>query len=91
MLLYGARYLKTLKITIMLLPDNIHPENTIYYNGALVLQSLQHKNVQTLIELYQNVRIKRDMSFSILILCLDWLYLIDVAEMNDKGEVKLCS
>ena len=91
MLLYGARYLKTLKITIMLLPDNIHPENTIYYNGALVLQSLQHKNVQTLIELYQNVRIKRDISFSILILCLDWLYLIDVAEMNDKGEVKLCS
>ena len=91
MLLYGARYLKTLKITIMLLPDNIHPENTIYYNGALVLQSLQQKNVQTLIELYQNVRNKRDMSFSILILCLDWLYLIDVAEINDKGEVKLCS
>jgi hypothetical protein len=90
MLLYGARYLKTLKITIMLLPDNIHPENTIYYNGALVLQSLQHKNVQTLIELYQNIRIKKDISFSILILCLDWLYLIDVAEMNDKGEVKLC-
>lgn len=74
----------------MLLPDNIHPENTIYYNGAFVLQSLQNKNIQNLFELYQNVRLKRDMSFSLLILCLDWLYLIDVAEINNKGEVRLC-
>ena len=26
----------------MLLPDNINPENSIYYNGALVLNELQH-------------------------------------------------
>jgi len=75
----------------MLLPDNIHPENTIYYNGAFVLQSLQEKHVQNLIELYQNVKLKRDMSFSVLILCLDWLYLIDLAIINERGEVKLCS
>lgn len=74
----------------MLLPDNIHPENTIYYNGAFVLQSLQNKNEQSLIELYQNVKQMRDMSFSVLILCLDWLYLIDLAEIDKNGEVKLC-
>lgn len=74
----------------MLLPDNIHPENSIYYNGAFVLQSLQQKNMQTLLDLYQDVKLKRDISFSVLILCLDWLYLIDLAEINDKGEVKLC-
>ena len=74
----------------MLLPDNIHPENTIYYNGAFVLQSLQNKNVQNLFELYQNIKEKREMSFSLLILCLDWLYLIDVAKINNKGEVRLC-
>jgi hypothetical protein len=74
----------------MLLPDNIHPENTIYYNGAFVLQSLHKKNTQTLLDLYQDVKLKRDMSFSVLILCLDWLYLIDLAEINDKGEVRLC-
>lgn len=75
----------------MLIPDNIHPDNTIYYNGALVLQSLQNKDNQDLFELYQNVKLKRNISFSVLILCLDWLYLIDVAEINSKGEVKLCS
>lgn len=75
----------------MLLPDNIHPENTIYYNGAFVLQSLQENNEQSLIELYQNVKLKKDISFSILILCLDWLYLIDLANINEKGVVRLCS
>jgi hypothetical protein len=75
----------------MLLPDNIHPDNTIYYNGAFVLQSLQNKHNQSLIELYQNVRLIKDISFSLLILCLDWLYLIEVAEINNKGEVHLCS
>jgi hypothetical protein len=74
----------------MLLPDNIHPENTIYYNGAFVLQSLLQKNVQTLLDLYQDVKLKRNISFSVLILCLDWLYLIDLAEINEKGEVRLC-
>lgn len=75
----------------MLIPDNIHPDNTIYYNGALVLQSLQNKDDQDLFELYQNVKLTRNISFSVLILCLDWLYLIDVAEINSKGKVKLCS
>lgn len=74
----------------MLLPDNIHPDNTIYYNGAFVLQSLQKKNVQTLLELYQNVRQNINLSFSIYVLCLDWLYLIDVAKIDNNGEVKLC-
>ena len=75
----------------MLLPDNIHPDNSIYYNGAFVLQSLQKKNVQTLLELYQNVKQKRNLSFSVFVLCLDWLYLIDIAKIDNTGEVKLCS
>lgn len=74
----------------MLLPDTIHPDNSIYYNGAFVLQSLQLKNNQTLLELYDNVKKVRNISFSIFILCLDWLYLIDAAKINDQGEVKLC-
>ncbi|WP_317235695.1 ABC-three component system middle component 6, partial [Flavobacterium psychrophilum] len=32
-----------------------------------------------------------NMSFSIFILCLDWLYLIDVAKINSKGKIILCS
>jgi len=89
--LFVAKFLKTLKITTMLLPDNIHPENSIYYNGAFVLEVLQKQSSQSILDLYQIVKTKRNMSFSIFVLCLDWLYLLDVAKLNTKGEVILCS
>ena len=75
----------------MLLPDNIHPENTIYYNGAIVLQVLQKQPKQNILELFQVVKKVRNMSFPIFILCLDWLYLINVAILNESGDVELCS
>lgn len=91
MLLFGVKYLKTLTVTIMLLPDNIHPDNSIYYNGAFVINSLKKGTSYKLLDLYQEVKSKRQMSFSIFILCLDWLYLLDVAKLNTKGEIELCS
>ena len=75
----------------MLLPDNVHPEKSIYYNGAIVLQSLQKRTTQNIIDLFQNAKKQHNMSFAVFILCLDWLYLINVATINQKGEVELCS
>lgn len=75
----------------MLLPDNIHPENTIYYNGAIVLQVLQRQTKQSLLDLFQEVKKRRDMNFALFILCLDWLFLINAAVLNQSGEVELCS
>jgi hypothetical protein len=74
----------------MLMPDHIKPENSIYYNGALVLQKLQVAQRITLTELYCKVREERSMSFSTFLLCLDWLYLINCAVVS-SGEVILCS
>ena len=74
----------------MLLPDNIHPENSIYYNSAIVLESLQNKDNISLLELYREVREIKKMSFPVFIFCLDWLYLINVATLIE-GKVKLCS
>lgn len=75
----------------MLLPDGIHPENSIYYNGAFVLKVLQKQKKQHLLDLYQAVKQQRNMSFAVFVLCIDWLFLIDAAVLNDKSEVKLCS
>jgi hypothetical protein len=83
--------LKIQKITNMLLPDNIHPENSIYYNGSIVLQVLQKQAKQNLLDLYQNAKKQRNMSFPVFLLCLDWLYLINVAVLNQNGEIELCS
>lgn len=74
----------------MLLPDNIHPELSIYYNGSIVLSSLKDNPKQDLLELYRNVKEIKNITFSVFLLCLDWLYLIDLAKYNGGGEIELC-
>lgn len=74
----------------MLLPDNIHPENTIYYNGSIVLKTLLENNSIDIIDLYQKVKLEKPMSFKVYILCLDWLYLLDAAQAQDN-KIELCS
>ncbi len=74
----------------MLLPNNVHPELSIYYNGALIIDELRENNLQTISNLYYKMRKKTEMSFPVFILCLDWLYLINIAEINGKGKVELC-
>lgn len=74
----------------MLLPDNIHPELSIYYNGSFILKELKKIDNQTIMDLYQNVKVKNEMSFPTFMLCLDWLYLIEVAKMDERGYIQLC-
>lgn len=74
----------------MLLPDNIHPENSIFYNGAFILQVLYKDNGLELLKLYHEVKEIRNMSFPVFILCLDWLYIANIAEVKN-GRVELCS
>jgi hypothetical protein len=74
----------------MLLPDNIHPENSIYYNGAFVIECLKTRKNHQILDLYQDVIAKKAMSFSTFVLCIDWLYLLDVAKINTKGEIEVC-
>lgn len=75
----------------MLLSDSIHPHNSIYYTGAIVLNIIQENRIITIMDLYVKVKEEHNITFPILLLSLDWLYLIDVAMINKKGEVKLCS
>lgn len=75
----------------MLLPDNIHPELSIYYNGSIVLKELKIKEKQPVFDLYQRVKNRNDMSFPTFVLSLDWLYLIDLAKIDENGWVGLCS
>jgi len=74
----------------MLLPDNICPELTIYYNSFIVLQILNSQYEYSFVDLYQKVREVNDMSFPTYILCLDWLYLIESVKVNEKGKVVKC-
>ncbi len=88
--LFAVKYLRIQWVIVMLLPDNIHPELSIYYNGSIVLNTLQNNDDIEMLELYSKVKEIQDMSFFIFVLSLDWLYLIDVAILQ-KEKVKLCS
>lgn len=74
----------------MLLPDNIHPEQSIYYNGALVLQALREQRVMDLLDLYLNTKKQREMTMPVFVLCLDWLYLLNLVSLNEQGSIELC-
>ena len=74
----------------MLLPDNIHPELSLYYNGSIILTYLKSTKAQPIMELFESVKADNDMSFSTFVLSLDWLYLIDAAKINTNGGVELC-
>lgn len=75
----------------MLIPDNIHPEQTVYFNGAFVLKAIQKRRTENLLDLYIQTTAERQMSMPVFILCLDWLFLLNLVTLNESGEVKLCS
>jgi len=75
----------------MLLPRDINPEMSIYYNGYIILQQLIKEDNIDIINLYKIVKDENGMSLSIFMLSLDWLFLADIAIVNESGEVKLCS
>lgn len=75
----------------MLIPDNIHPEQTIYYNGSFVLKIIQKKQVIDMFELYIQVTRIREMNISVFMLCLDWLFLLNLLKISGDNEVELCS
>ena len=74
----------------MLIPDNIRPEDSIYYNGAKVLEIILLERRITIAELYVRLREKLNISFATMLLSLDWLYMIDCVVVKN-GEVVLCS
>ena len=75
----------------MLVPDNIHPEQTVYFNGAFVLKTIQENRVMDMLDLYIQTITDREMSMPVFILCLDWLFLLNLVTLNERGKIRLCS
>ena len=60
----------------MLIPENISPDDCVYYNASFVLKILLRQGEIALPDLYCKVKRGRGMSYPMLVLCLDWLYLM---------------
>ena len=74
----------------MLLPKDVHPENSLYFNGAYIIQALGESRSMGFMDLYLATRDLRDMPIAIFVLALDWLFLAAVVR-NNRGSVELCS
>ena len=74
----------------MLMPENIDPKKSIYYIGAMVLQLIQRSGNISVLNLYSEVKLQYGISFPVMLLSLDWLYLIGAVTVTKSGEVKLC-
>lgn len=73
----------------MFLPKNLSPDDCVYYNAAYVLKSLLKRHQLSVADLYCDVRSHHEMSFSMYVLCLDWLFLIDSIRF-EEGRIALC-
>lgn len=73
-----------------MIPQNLSPDNCVYYNATYVLKVLLKRDGRSVADLYCEVRVLHDMSFSMFILCLDWLYLSGCITFNED-RIALCS
>ena len=72
----------------MLLPKDIHPKDSLYYNGGFIIDALKGFDEIDLIDLFYETKKKVEMSISIFVLSLDWLYLAGIVELNPKGKLE---
>lgn len=75
----------------MLLPEDIHPANSLYFNGAYVLEALRRGGKISLLDLFIESRKLREMQMPIFVLTLDWLFLAGLVSCSAGGDIELCS
>lgn len=75
----------------MLLPKDIHPVNSLYFNGAYVLEALRKIEKASLMDLFIESRKLREMQMPIFVLTLDWLFLAGLVSCNASGNIESCS
>jgi len=75
----------------MLLPHDSKPENSIYYSAAIILNLLKITDPIDILALYNEVNKLNSMTLRVFAQCLDWLYLIGIAMVDERGMVSKCS
>lgn len=52
--------------------------------------TLQKEGNMSIGRLYARMYELEQMTYPVLMLCLDWLYLLNAAKISEKGEITLC-
>ena len=78
----------------MIIDSDQHPEKNIYFIGANLIKILSSSKDMSLdiysVFLKYNKESKTKISFDYLLLGMDWLFLLNLIEVNPKGDLKKC-
>mgnify|MGYP000396486835 FL=1 len=75
----------------MIVNQDNHPQRQLYYLGAKALEVLNIKGGSVdFFDIYQELKIKEDISIRLFVLTIDWLYLLGAIK-SDKGLIERCS
>lgn len=74
----------------MIVSKNTHPERNLYYTGGIVLQVFEASSEVELdlFSLYHLVNISVKMTINMLLLTLDWLYLLGSIKFSEGKIIK---
>jgi hypothetical protein len=71
----------------MLMPNNVTPDKSLYFLGGIVLEIIKKKSMN-IDDLYIEILKKKDISYQLLVLTLDWLFVINAIVISTDGEIK---
>ena len=74
----------------MLLPNNIHPQASLYFIGSHIIRALKEIHRPDILELFAKTRLYYCVSMPIFVLSLDWLFLADLVELDSDGKIVAC-
>lgn len=74
----------------MLLPENIHPNSSLYLVGGFILKALEPFEEASLMDLYVEFRKFHDVPMPLFVLALDWLFLAGLISHNASGSIVSC-
>lgn len=72
----------------MIFSKYIHPQQSIYYYGAMILKELSKLQTCTLQDLYVLMQQKYQIGLKPMCFTMDWLYLIDAVIVDQEGVVQ---
>lgn len=76
----------------MIVSRDIHPERDFYYMGAKVIKVLEESKSKVIdfFEVYSSLKEQEKISVNLYVLTLDWLFLLNVIEKNENGDLVRC-
>lgn len=74
----------------MIVTSDISPEKNLYFLGGKILELLPQEEPIDSLMMFEYLRENYRISFPLFMYTLDWLYLADLIDLTQNGDIKKC-